>query len=296
MLYNVTVDIDDLIKGSIDMHVHHSPAAGTTRFDPFELADQAYKAGMKGMVLKDTGYPNAAIAALIRKRIPDFEIMGSLCLNYSCGGLNHHAVESSARLGARVLWMPTTSSANSVIKMRELGVPIIDEGISIIDEKGRLSPRMEQILPVVKKYGMTLATGHISPAETFALVDEALKLGIRKLFITHPLDTEFSDKVLSMKEIKQLAGLGAFIEHTLVCHLPTEFCRDPARTVEAIREIGVQHSIISTDLGLFAFNPMPVEGFRLFVATLLRNGITPEEIETMAKINPRKLLGLDDSP
>ncbi len=87
--------------------------------------------------------------------------------------------------------------------------------------------------------------------------------------------------------------MGAFIEHTFVCHLPTEFCRNPAQTVEAIREIGAEHCIISTDLGLFTFNPPPVEGFRMFIATLLRNGITPEEIELMAKTNPGKLLGLD---
>jgi hypothetical protein len=96
-----------------------------------------------------------------------------------------------------------------------------------------------------------------------------------------------------MEELKRLARMGAFIEHTFVCHLPTEFCRNPAQTVEAIREIGAEHCIISTDLGLFTFNPPPVEGFRMFIATLLRNGITPEEIELMAKTNPGKLLGLD---
>lgn len=289
----INVDIDELLKGSIDAHVHHGPINGSNRFDAFTLAEQAQQAGMRGLVLKDTGYPNAPIAAMIKSRIPDIEVIGSLALNYSCGGLNYHAVESSARLGARILWMPTTSAANSVKKMRAFGVPSRDSGISIIDNKGNLVPEMDSILAIVEKNDMTIATGHITPAETFALVDEALKRGIKKLLITHPLDTEFSDNTLSMGEIKQLAGVGAIIEHTLVCHLPTEFSRDPAKTVAAIREIGAQHCIISTDLGLFTFNPYPVEGFRLFIAALLRHGITSEEIELMAKVNPAKVLGLE---
>jgi predicted metal-dependent phosphotriesterase family hydrolase len=31
----------------------------------------------------------------------------------------------------------------------------------------------------------------------------------------------------------------------------------------------------------------------MFIALLLKNGITKDEIELMAKINPAKLLGLD---
>ncbi len=292
-MQNVMDYIDDLLRGSIDMHLHHGPVAGSYRFDALDIAEQAKLAGMRGIVLKDSGYPNAPVATLIRKLVPDLEVYGSLCLNYSCGGLNHHAVESSAHLGARVLWMPTYSSANSVKKFRELGMPIAEDGICLLDSNGQLVPEMNAILSTAKKYDMVLGTGHISPEETFALVEEALGLGIRKIIITHPLDKEFSDRVPSMEQLKKLADMGAFIEHTFVAHLPTEFCHDPIHTVEAIREIGAEHCIISTDLGLFTFNPPPAEGFRLFIATLLRKGMTPEEIELMAKINPAKLLGLN---
>ena len=287
-----TSDIDSLLRGSIDMHLHHGPVAGPTRFDALELAQQAKQAGMRGIVLKDSGYPNAPLATIIRKLVPDLEIFGSLCLNFNCGGLNYHAVESYAQLGAKVVWMPTYASANSISTFRKLGVPMEGEGISIIDGKGKLVPEMAPILAIVKKYDMVLATGHISPEEIFALVEEALRIGITKLLITHPLDKEFSDRVPTMDELKQLACMGAIIEHTFVCHLPTEFSRNPAHTVEAIRELGAEHCIISTDLGLFTHNPPPAEGFRMFIATLIRHGITGEEIELMAKLNPAKLLGL----
>jgi hypothetical protein len=289
----IMTDIDELLRGSVDMHLHHGPVAGPCRFDALELAEQAKQAGMRGIVLKDSGYPNAAMATLIRRLVPGLEVMGSLVLNSDCGGLNYHAVQASAMLGARVLWMPTHSSSNSIKTFRALGIPAEGDGISLLDAEGKLVPEMDRILSIVKKYDMVLASGHISPAESFALVEGALKAGIHKLVITHPLDKEFSDEVPTMDELKKLAGMGAFIELTFVCHLPTEFCHHPAHTVEAIREIGAERCIISTDLGLFTFNPPPAEGFRLFIATLLRNGITPEEIELMAKVNPAALLGLN---
>jgi len=292
-MVNVTADIDALLRGSIDMHLHHGPVAGPCRFDALELAQQARDAGMRAVVLKDSGYPNAPLATIIKKLVPELGIFGSLCLNYSCGGLNHHAAESSARLGARVLWMPTYSSANSVKTFRKLGMPIEDDGISLLGPDGRLVPEMDRILEIVKRHDMVLATGHISPEEIFALFEGAKKHGIEKFIITHPTDKEFSDRAPGMDELKDLAAGGAVIEFTFVAHLPTEFCRNPVQTVEDIRAIGAERCIISTDLGLFSFNPPAAEGFRLFISSLLRNGITPEEIELMAKVNPAKLLGLE---
>jgi hypothetical protein len=49
---------------------------------------------------------------------------------------------------------------------------------------------------------------------------------------------------------------------------------------------------MSTDLGQ-SYNPPAPEGMRMFIATLLRKGLKAEEIETMVKTNPAKLLGLD---
>jgi hypothetical protein len=61
---------------------------------------------------------------------------------------------------------------------------------------------------------------------------------------------------------------------------------------EAIKAIGAQHCIMSTDMGL-AHGLTPAEGMRVFVSSMLRNGISAKEIELMIKINPAKLLGLD---
>jgi hypothetical protein len=61
--------------------------------------------------------------------------------------------------------------------------------------------------------------------------------------------------------------------------------------VDIIKSVGAKQCIMGTDLGQ-SFNPLPVEGMRMFIVTLLKNGITEDEINLMLKLNPGKLLGL----
>ena len=96
---------------------------------------------------------------------------------------------------------------------------------------------------------------------------------------------------LTVEELQRLAAMGAYIEQTMVTLLPTEFCHSPKERVETIKKIGVENCIMSTDLGQY-WNPYPAEGFRFFMAILLRNGLTRSDIEIMAKRNPSRLLGL----
>jgi hypothetical protein len=55
-----------------------------------------------------------------------------------------------------------------------------------------------------------------------------------------------------------------------------------------IKTIGSERCILSTDLGQ-PQNPTPVEGMRLFIATMLHHGLTPDEINLMVKKNPAGL-------
>ena len=286
------IDYDALISGSIDMHMHPGPDAFKCRVDALEAANQARQAGMKAIVLKNHSYPTAPVAMMVNQLVPDFTVFGSVCLDYEMGGLNVHAVEYSARAGARVVWMPTFSSANSISKMRDLGLPLEGDGYSILDDKGQLVPEIHRILAVVKQYNMVLASGHMSPAEAFALEKEARRLGINKFVVTHPLDHEFFSEAFSKRDLVLLAKNGAFIEFTLIALLSWEFRHDPAEMVDVIKTVGAEHCIMSTDLGQI-WNPRPVEGLRMFIVTLVKYGVTEDEINLMTKINPARLLGLD---
>jgi hypothetical protein len=285
-------DIDTLLQGSIDMHLHHGPDIIPRRLDALETARQAQLAGMRAIVLKHHYYPTEPLAIMVNQLVSDVKVLGSICLDYEVGGLNFHALEKSAKLGAKVVWMPTMSSANSRARMRALGLDLEGEGFSILNGKGQLVPQMGRILALVREYELVLASGHLSPAEIFTLVDEACKVGIQRLVITHASDTGITDQALTLEDQQRLVQMGAFVEHTCVSLLPTESSRDPKERVNQIKAVGAEHCIMSTDLGQ-AKNPLPVEGMRMFIATMLHHGITPEEIELMVKVNPARLLDLD---
>jgi hypothetical protein len=284
------INLDHLLKDAVDMHMHPGPGA-MCRLDAAEAARQAQQAGMKAIVLKS--HPGGvAVANMVSQMVPGIKVLGSVTLNFEVGGLNPSAVSSAAMYGARVVWMPTFAAANSINKMRGLGLPLQGEGISLLDQAGKLVPQMEPILQTVKKFDMVLASGHISPRETFVLFNEAHAMGIKRMVVTHPTDAEFSENVFTVEELKKLAEIGAYSEFTLVGMLPNEFCHDPAVIVKNMKAIGPEHCIVSTDLGQ-PQNPLPVEGLRLFIATLLHHGLTQEEVVQMVKVNPAALLGLE---
>ena len=285
-------DIDGLIRGSIDMHIHAAPDIMPMRLNALEAARQAIDRGMRAIVIKNHSYPTAPLAAMVGELIPDIRVFGGICLDDEVGGLNSHALEISAKLGAKVVWMPTLSAVNSRGKIaKSLGLPLEGEGYSILDEGGKLVPEISRILAIVKKYDMVLATGHISPMETLALFKEAKTYGIDKMIATHVSSADVVDKTLSLEEQKKLAGMGVFLEHAGNDIMPCDFGHDPADIAAQIKAVGAGNCILSSDMGM-VHGLYPVEGMRIFVSSLLRQGIRPEEIELMIKMNPAKLLGL----
>ena len=108
-----------MIEGSVDFHIHVSPDPFVERIaDAHEVALQARQIGMKAVVLKSHAYPTAPLAQMAGKAVEGIEVAGSLALNDGVGGINPRAVEVSARMGARVVWMPTLSSRLSTELIR----------------------------------------------------------------------------------------------------------------------------------------------------------------------------------
>jgi hypothetical protein len=278
--------IGKLLRGSIDMHLHHGPDPRVERsVDALQVARQAQEAGMRAIVLKSHEHPTAPVAYILSQVVSDITIFGSICLDLEVGGLNIYALEASAKLGAKVVWMPTFTSANDM-KINGRG----DGGISVLDTNGKLLPVVDEILDIVKNYQMVLATGHISAPETFALVERAMKKGVSNIVITHPLWPRGGAR-LGLPEQQRMVEEGAFIEHCFANTMPFPDRLDPMRIVEAVRVVGAEHCIISTDFGQ-SYNPAPAEGMRMAIATMLKYGLSEREVELMVKVNPATLLGL----
>ncbi len=280
--------IDDIWKGSIDMHIHPGPDPNAERpIDSIKVAKLAQEAGMAGVVLKSFFYPTVSDAFLIQNNItPDITVAGSIVISYTTtGGLAYAAktIETNAKIGCRFVWFPAMDAKHCRSYLGQEG------GIWILDENGSLKTEVYDILKVIKEYDMVVASGHMSYEETTVLFDAAVSMGITKMIATHPL-AELS--LFTMDQIKELAAKGVYIEHVYGTLMPRLGNMDPSDYVDCVKEIGAEHCVMGTDLAQ-VWDVDPATGMRLFIAMMLQFGCTPEEVSLMAKENPAKLLGLN---
>jgi hypothetical protein len=283
-----------LISGAIDSHLHMGPESRLKRKqDSLEVAKTALEMGMRGIVLKNREYGTAALAQMVQGLVPGISVFGSYTMDNEAGGLNPGAVLAWIKMGARYIWMPTATAANSkgkVLRSRKLDLP--GEGITILDAKGKLKPVVHEILKIIVENDITLGTGHISPEEHFALVEEALKAGVKRVVLTHIHCDQLTEVILTNEQIIKLVKMGAMVECCYwACH-NNIYNTDIKVMADAIKLIGPQHCIMATDFGQ-ADNPPAPEGMKMFIKAMLENGISEKDIETMVKKNPAKLLKLE---
>jgi Family of unknown function (DUF6282) len=135
-----------------------------------------------------------------------------------------------------------------------------------------------------------LASGHMPPRSIIAVFEAAKEHGVRRLIVNHPNFVIEASK----DEVKQLAGLGALIEHSLCMYdEESSFHNWEIDTlVDWIRWVGPEHSSLGSDLGQ-ANNPYPADSFRKICSRLLEAGMTEREVRMLVADNPGRLLGVD---
>jgi len=108
--------------------------------------------------------------------------------------------------------------------------------------------------------------------------------GVQNILVTHAMSPEVK---MSVPEMKEAAQMGAYLEFTWV--KPDS---EAAKAyVPAIREVGPEFCVLSSDLGQPA-NPLHPDGLLQMYQFLHDHGFSVAEIDRMAKTNPAKLLGL----
>lgn len=279
--------IDELFKGSIDMHIHPGPDPVADRpNDSGSMALEAQKAGMSGIVLKSVTYPTASDAYIIQKHLtPELHVFGAIVIAYAeTGGLDHAAdvIKKQADIGAKVVWFPTFDAKWCTDYLHS------QEGIRILNEDEALKPEVYDILKVCKDYNLVVCSGHMSYEESAKLFDACREMGITKMVATHPL-AELSR--FTMEQILDLADKGAYIEHVYGTLMPRLGNMDPSDYVDCIKAVGAERTILGTDLGQ-VWDPSPASGMRHYISMMLQFGCTPQEVEWMVKTNPAKLLDI----
>ena len=282
--------------GVIDMHVHSHPDVFGRNMDDIDVAQLAKARGMRGIVIKNHVAETASRAALAVRVVPGIEVFGGVVLNKAVGGINPDAVEWMHRTyGGRgkVVWLPTFESDKHV---KTLSKP--DAVGLTVAPNGQVSPQMEEVLKIVARENLLLATGHVHPEEIIAVVKRGKELGVKNMLINHALTNVPG---MTMAQAKQVTDMGAVIE---ICFLQflagpnaplpflTHWTQVNAKNVaQAVKELGANSVLISSDLGQSG-NMVHPDGLEAAIAAMKKEGISDGDIDTMMRKNPARLLGL----
>jgi Family of unknown function (DUF6282) len=288
----------ELLRGAVDIHIHHGPDLYPRIQDAFELAQDAKAAGMRGVCLKTHNFPTAPMALLARKHVPGIDIFGSITCNLEVGGVNPSAVEAAIKYEARQIWLPTIDSTNHALVTGSVGQHgrglTIKGGLSdyarkkprlfLLDVEGNLAPALHEIFSMVADADIILNLGHISFKEMTAIVPAAQRAGVKRIICDHPF---FS--CLSLGQQSELADQGVWINFTAGELLPRWWRVSVADFAAAIRNVGVPRAVISSDCGQL-HNPPMVEALRITCQLLLEEDFTADEIKRLLHHNPADLL------
>jgi hypothetical protein len=279
------IDRARLLDGAIDVHVHSYPDDRPRSIDAIDVARLAHTRKLRAIVLKNHYDSTAGLAYLVRKVVPDIEVFGGIALNRTVGGINAAAVEHMAAVSGnwgRIVWMPTFDAENQVRTSKE------NRPYVAVTQNGELIPAVRDVIAVIARRDLVLATGHSAPQETLLILREAKRQGVGRMIVTHATNAPVS---MSLTDMREAAGLGAYIEFVGGSLTAADAETRMNRYSEAIRRIGPEYCILSSDLGQQG-NALPPDGYGDFLVSLRRRGFTPQDIDRMAKQNPARLLGL----
>jgi hypothetical protein len=284
-----------LLRGAYDVHVHCGPDLLPRSQDGVELARAAVDAGMAGLLLKDHTTCTLGRAHVLNRLHPSGpRFLSALVLNPPVGGLNPTAVVAALQQGTDAICMPTYAARHfrdlpgdgGALAAYPLPGPDY-AGLTVLDNAGEILPAVREILALVADHDAVLATGHLAPAESLALLALARELGVRRTLVTH---ASARITAMSVAQQHQAVALGATIEHCLLAIGDEGATGDlaPESLCEQIRQVGAQHVILSSDLGQVANGPI-VAGFARRLDRLRRAGLREDEIRRMIIDSPHKL-------
>jgi hypothetical protein len=269
------------LTGTIDLHIHVAPDLRDRKMNAVELARAAVERGMRAVLIKSHFFPTYEGAYYASQAVAGIQVFGGLALNESVGGFNTAAVETALQLGVREIWMPTVSAANH---RQHYGQG--NDGLSLLRD-GKLRPEVGEILSLIAGAEAILGTGHISLAETQALVLAARAAGVHRIVVTHP---EHPVVAIPTSVQLELRDQGAVFERCYVSIMdhgaPWE------QVIGDIRTVGVETTVLTTDFGQ-AKNISPPDGLAEYAARLEAAGFSSADLDWMLRRTPAALLGLD---
>jgi hypothetical protein len=285
------------VKNFIDLHVHIGPEPIRRKFTAQSLLERE-RGKIRGMALKNHFFPTMPF--IEQADVPaDLLLVGGVALNNYVGGLNPEVIYATSRICDRpmIVWFPTVNASNFLKKSKfeikpEWAAGTFKsrpseevKGIDILDRSGKLVPEARKVLRSIKDNDCILATGHISPKESQALVYAALEIGIEKIIVTHPM---YQPVDMSIEMQRELGSAGnVYMEYPYALYSIDEISIESL--AKSMKAVGYSKCILSSDMGQINM-PSPSVGLKKYVNLLKSNGIDDDALEQMGVTNPKKLV------
>lgn len=225
-----------------DLHVHSGPSLLPRHGDDSATAAAAARAGIELFVLKAHEGSTAERALLVGAGA-----VGGIVLNSPVGGANPDAVRVAARLGARVVWLPTISSPAHKRANRNAELAVhrgVDFAAVPICEDDVLDRRWHPVFEEIAAADMVLASGHATIDETLTAFRAAKLSGVRRFLVNHPLMPFLGWRD---EHAEKLRALGAHLELGV---LPDLLAADEdADTARLTRLYPAELLVFGSDLG-----------------------------------------------
>ena len=281
------------LQGVIDMHVHSNPDIRHRAYDDFELMEAGIRVGARAIVIKthqgttvDRAFLCNRHNEIIHQGDNDFTMFGSVTMNRQMGGINPWAVESGLKLGAKVIWLPTQSARNNMLKQNQDPSDCVE-----VVQGGKVVPELLTIFRLVKDYDVVLGTGHVSPEECFRVVEAASDGGVKKLVVTHPewwmVGMSLEDQVRIVKDYDVI------LEHCFAQPMGGgKYKSNLPMNLEAVKACGYKNVMVSTDGGQVE-NPNWEIALEQYMQYLSDHGVGEDELRYMTHDIQAGLLGID---
>ena len=290
----------EVVRGGYDLHVHSGPDVMKRIGSDIEIARAFEQHQLAGYVIKHHYTSTGGRAALAREVVPAVKTMGSITLNAAVGGMNAVAVEMAARDGISYVWFPTVDAVNEHVNRPEFapGVTpplwvrlqddLVQEGIAkgpiaVVDADGHLLPETVEVIKIIARNDLILATGHLGRDEIFTVVNEAIAQNVKRIVVTHP---EYPSQNVLLEDQARLAEMGAMLERCFVTYHSGKY--GWMQMLENVRTCGLENSFFATDLGQ-PKNPPVEDGLALMADKAFEAGFSDDEVHQLCVINPARL-------
>ena len=125
------------------------------------------------------------------------------------------------------------------------------------------------------------------------MVDSARNMGVQKIVITHPEYWVVDMNLESQREL--VADYNVILERCYMQPLKNgRWVSNAERNFEAIRKLGAESTILSTDCGNPATPPWE-ESMRQYLQFMADHNVSREDMQRMTQTMPAQLLGLADA-